>query len=105
MLRWRLAAVAGLLALVMPVSYGLAGQVAFKFGPSNEWRSLSFPGRKAAEFKAGTAGTLVVQADSAVGVLWHPIPAALSGASSAQWRWRVTAGVGPTDLTKRRLYT
>lgn len=101
MRRRRLAAVVWLMALIMPTCYGLAGPVAFMFGPSNEWRSLSFPGRKAAEFKAGTAGTVVVQADSAVGVLWHPIPAALSRASSAQWRWRVTAGVGPTDLTKK----
>jgi hypothetical protein len=101
MLRWRLAAVAWLLALVMPVCYGLAGPVAFKFGPSNDWRSLSFPGRKAAEFRAENADTVVVRADSAVGVLWHPIPAAFSGASSAQWRWRVTVGAGPTDLTRK----
>ena len=96
-----LVAIVWCVGLAIPIWSAVADQIAFRFGPANDWRYLSFPGRQAAEFRAGGANTVVVRADSAVGVLWHAIPQMLSGASIAQWRWRVTAGVGPTDLTKK----
>jgi DUF3047 family protein len=100
MQRSRLVAIIWWIGLAIPIWPAVAGQIAFKFGPGNDWRYLGFPGRQAAEFRTGGAHTIVVRAASAVGVLWHPIPAMLSAASFAQWRWRVMAGVGPTDLTK-----
>jgi hypothetical protein len=80
----------------------MAGGVAFKFGPdlsASNWRYMSFPRRRRAEFKARGEDTVIVLAESGVGVLWHPVPLGVSKARKA--RWRVAAGVGPTDLTKR----
>lgn len=83
---------------------GMAGGVVFKFGPdlsASNWRYMSFPHRRRAEFRAHGEDTVIVQAEAGVGVLWHPVPLEVSKARKARWRWRVTAGVGPTDLTKR----
>ena len=81
-----------------------AGNAAFKFGAdlsANDWHYLSFPGRQGAQFRASSENTVIVRAEAGVGVLWRPVPLELSGASYAQWRWRVMTGVGPTDLTKK----
>jgi hypothetical protein len=91
----------GLVVSILPAT---AGSIAFKFGPdlsTNDWHYLSLAGRRGVEFKASGQATVVVRAEAGVGVLWHSVPPALSGASHAQWRWRVTAGVSPTDLTKK----
>ena len=87
--------------LTIPNWPGVAGQAVFKFEPANDWRYMSFPGRQGAQFKASGGDTVIVLAEAGVGVLWHPVPLKLSGAGHARWRWRVTAGVGPTDLTKK----
>ena len=99
-------ACAGLLlsGLALAKGPGMACDVVFKFGPglyASGWRYLSFPRRQGAEFRARGEDTVIVQAEAGVGVLWHPVPQRASGASKARWRWRVTAGVGPTDLTKK----
>ncbi len=101
MRRWCLATIVWCVGLVIPVLSGMAGQVIFKFGPASDWRYLSFPGRQGAQFTTGVGDTVIVRAEAGVGVLWHPVPLDLSRASRAQWRWRVRAGVGPTDLTKK----
>jgi hypothetical protein len=83
---------------------GMAGGVLFKFGPdlaASDWRYLSFPRRRGVAFTAHGEDTVIVQTKAGVGVLWHPVPRQLSRASKARWRWRVTKGVGPTDLTKK----
>lgn len=87
--------------LAIPIWPGVAGQAVLKFGPAEDWRYLSFPGRQEAQFKASVRDSVIVHAEASLGVLWHPVPLELSGASSVQWRWRVLAGVGPTDLTKK----
>ena len=83
---------------------GMAGGVTFKFGPdltASNWRYVSFPRRPGADFQARGEDTVVVQTKAGVGLLWHPVPVWGSAASKAQWRWRVTHGVGPTDLAKK----
>jgi len=75
-----------------------------KFGPdlaANDWHYLGFPTRQGAQFSASGEDTVIVRADGGVGVLWHRLPLKLSEARHAQWRWRIAAGVGPTDLTER----
>lgn len=82
----------------------MAGGVAFKFGPdlaASDWRYMSFPRRPGVAFTAHGEDTVIVQTNAGVGVLWHPVPRKVSKASKARWRWRVTKGVGPTDLTKK----
>jgi hypothetical protein len=74
------------------------------FGPALEragWNVVSYPRIKPAIFHAENDTTLDVAADSAAGLLWHPVDATLRDARTAQWRWRVDEGVGPTDLTRR----
>jgi len=83
---------------------GMTGGVAFKFGPdlaASNWRYIGFPRRRGAQFTAHGEDTVVVQTNAGIGVLWHPVPRQMSRASKARWRWRVTKGVGPTDLTKK----
>jgi len=81
---------------------GMAGGMIFRFGPDlSNWRHVTFPRRPGAVFKSQDAATLVVQTKAGVGLLWRPVPAWASAASKARWRWRVTHGVGSTDLTKR----
>lgn len=90
--------------LVVSIWPARAGHFGFNFGSdlaANDWTYLSFPGRQGAQFRARGENTVVVRAEAGVGVLWHPVPLELSGASYAQWRWRVMAGVSPTDLTQK----
>lgn len=44
---------------------------------------------------------LDVVSDGTVSLVWRPVENALRGATRASWRWRVTEGVAPTDLTKK----
>jgi hypothetical protein len=90
--------------LVVSIWPARAGHFVFNFGSdlaANDWHYLSFPGRQGAQFRARGENTVVVRAEAGVGILWHPVPLELSGASYAQWRWRVMAGVSPTDLTQK----
>lgn len=83
---------------------GMAGGVAFTFGPdlvASDWHYMGFPWRAGAAFKASSADAVTVETKAGVGILWHAVPLEVSGARKARWRWRVTKGVGPTDLTKK----
>ena len=94
----------GLSGLALAKGPDMAGGVAFKFGPdlaASDWRYMSFPHRPGVKFTARGDDTVIVQTNAGVGVLWHPVPRKVSKASKARWRWRVTEGVGPTDLTKK----
>ena len=94
----------GLSGLALARGPDMAGGVAFKFGPdlaNNSWRYISFPRRPGALFQASGNDTVLVQTNAGVGVLWHPVPARYANAGMARWRWRVTEGVGATDLTKK----
>ena len=94
----------GLSGLTLAQGPGMAGGLAFKFGPdlaASDWRYMNFPRRPGVAFKARGEDTVIVQTKAGVGVLWRPVPRKVSGASTARWRWQVTAGVGPTDLTKK----
>lgn len=94
----------GLSGLALAQGPGMAGGMAFKFGPdlaASDWRYMSFPRRPGVKFTAHGDDTVIVQTNAGVGVLWHPVPRKVSKARKAQWRWRVTKGVGPTDLTKK----
>lgn len=94
----------GISGIALARGPGMAGGVAFKFGPdlaASDWRYMSFPRRPGVAFTAHGEDTVIVQTNAGVGVLWHPVPRKVSKASKARWRWRVTKGVGPTDLTKK----
>lgn len=96
----------GLLAsgLAFAKGPGMTGGLVFKFGPdlaASNWRYLDFPRRPGVEFSAEGEDAVVVRAKSGVGILWHPVPPSAFGARTARWRWRVTEGVGPTDLSKK----
>jgi len=87
----------GLSGLALAKGPGMAGGVAFKFGPdlaASDWRYMSFPHRPGVKFTARGDDTVIVQTNAGVGVLWHPVPRKVSKASKARWRWRVTEG-GP----------
>jgi Protein of unknown function (DUF3047) len=103
---WRscLVAIVWWVGLAVSIWPARAGHFVFNFGSdlaANDWHYLSFPGRQGAQFRARGENTVVVRAEAGVGVLWHSVPLELSGASYAQWRWRVMAGVSPTDLTRK----
>lgn len=81
-----------------------AAATAVPFGPdlaANGWRLMTFPNRTPARFTAQGAGTVLVNADRAVAVLWRQTRAAERAAATAQWRWRVDRSVGPTDLARK----
>ena len=99
-----LVAIAWCVGLTVSIWPGVASEAVFKFGPdlsANDWHYLSFPNRKGAQFTANSENTVIVRAEAGVAILWHRVPPAFSRANHAEWRWSVTAGVGPTDLTKK----
>ena len=74
------------------------------FGPDLQaegWQDLSFFGRKPVDFTAEGVDTLRIVADRGISVIWRQLPRAFAGAGAAAWRWRVDAGVPPTDLARR----
>jgi len=94
----------GVSGLALAKGPNMAGGVSFKFGPdlaASDWRYMSFPRRRGANFSASGADTIIVQTNAGVGVLWHLVPQHSARAAMARWRWRVIEGVGPTDLTKK----
>ena len=44
---------------------------------------------------------LDVVSDGTVSLIWRPVEGDLQKATRATWQWRVTEGVGATDLTKK----
>ena len=44
---------------------------------------------------------LDIVSDGTVSLVWRPVDGALRAAKGASWRWRVTEGVVPTDLTRK----
>ena len=74
------------------------------FGPDlsrSGWVVVSFAKIPPASFMAIDRGTLDVSTASSAGLLWRTVDGALREARLASWRWMVTEGVSPTDLTKR----
>jgi hypothetical protein len=74
------------------------------FGPNllrSGWVVVGFPSIPPASFKAIDRRTLVVSTDASAGLLWRTVDDALRHCRLASWRWMVTEGVSPTDLTKR----
>lgn len=76
------------------------------FGPDlsrSGWVVVSFPRIPPASFVPIDSSTLEVSTDASAGLLWRPIDGPLRRARVASWRWTVTEGVPPTDLTQRNL--
>jgi hypothetical protein len=74
------------------------------FGPDlsrSGWVAVGFPRIPPASFKAIDRSTLEVSSEASAGLLWRTVGDALRQARRASWRWMVTEGVSPTDLTKR----
>ena len=42
-----------------------------------------------------------IVSDGTVSIIWRPLDDTLADAGSASWRWQVSQGVVPTDLTKK----
>jgi hypothetical protein len=94
------------LILIAALSLALPAQAMgpVAFGPEPEaagWSELTFRGRAPAEFGAESQGTLRVRTEGGVSVLYRPLDAGFAAAAEAGWRWRVDAGVPPTDLGRR----
>lgn len=95
-------------AIIPGSLYGAATNAAaatlVPFGPdlaANGWLLMTFPRRAPARFTAQGPNTLSISADRAVAVLWRPMRSTADNAATAQWRWRVDRGVGPTDLSRK----
>lgn len=98
----RAAVLAAAFAACAVTPAGALGPVGF--GPDlarSGWETLAFRGRPPAEFAADGAAGLTIRADGAVSVLYRPLPRDFGAAETADWRWRVDAGVPPTDLARR----
>jgi predicted nucleotidyltransferase component of viral defense system len=81
-----------------------AGAEPLDFGPDlsrSGWVVLSFPGIPSASFKAIDRSALEVSTDASAGLLWRTVGDGLRHGRLASWRWMVTEGVFPTDLTMR----
>ena len=90
------------IALIAAGPAAALGPVAFGPDPAAEgWSVLTFRGRAPAAFAAEGPGTLRLETEAGVAVLWRALPPAFANAGTADWRWRVDAGPPPTDLTRR----
>jgi hypothetical protein len=81
-----------------------AAATAVPFGPdlaANGWQLMTFPRRTPARFTAQGPGTLAVNGDRAMALIWRAMRPAESKAVAAQWRWRVDKTVVPTDLARK----
>jgi hypothetical protein len=96
-----------LLTLALAVTLAAAPAMALgpvAFGPSLTgagWKALTFRGKPAVDYSAEGAGTLHIRSDTAVSVIWRTLPRDFADGASAAWRWKVDAGVPPTDLGRR----
>lgn len=64
------------------------------------WREQGFLSLWSNDYR--TAGRqLDVFSDGTVSLLWRPVDLEDRGARKASWLWRVTQGVGPTDLDRK----
>lgn len=83
---------------------GSAAAELLDFGPDlprNGWVVVTFPRISPASFVRMDRGMPEVSTDASAGLLWRPIDGPLRQARIASWRWTVTEGVPPTDLTQR----
>jgi DUF3047 family protein len=95
----RLIVVAAVLAYGRPAAAEM-----LEFGPDlgeAGWSIVGFAGVPPASFRAADRKTLRVSTDASAGMLWRRVDEPLRKASAALWRWRVSEGVVPTDLSKR----
>lgn len=93
MITRRAALLGALAAASLPAS---AQALAFDGG----WVHQTFPRRKANRYGQGGAA-VTIDSDAGVSLLIREVPQAQWGARKAAWRWQVSAGVPPTDLTKK----
>jgi hypothetical protein len=100
-MRW----VTWLVLLLPPLTIGhSAAAGVLDFGPDlsrSGWVVVSFPRIPPASFTAIDRSTLAVATDASAGLLWRSLDGPHRQARTASWRWTVTEGVGPTDLTRR----
>jgi len=90
-------------ALSLALGWSVAAEM-LDFGPElrrSGWVAVTFPRIPPASFAAIDPSTVEVSADTSAGLLWRMVDTSLHHARSASWRWIVTEGVPPTDLTKR----
>ena len=91
-------------AAMIGIYPGATASSVLPFGPdlsANGWQIMTFTHRKPARFTAQGPNTLLIDADRAVAVLWRQMKPAESNPAAAQWRWRIDASVGPTDLARK----
>ncbi len=95
-------------AFALAVAVGLAATAGalgpVTFGPdlaAEGWETVTFRGRVPAEFRADGADGLRIRSDKGVSVVYRTLASRFGPAEAARWRWRVEAGVPPTDLARR----
>ncbi len=64
------------------------------------WQSWTFRGIPATRFGLG-GNSLSIEAQQSSSVVYGVVPRVAREATSASWQWRVTQGVGPTNLAAR----
>lgn len=73
-----------------------ASPVAF----DSEWKEQGFFRFFSNEYTL-RGDSMGIVSDGTVSVIWRPLDDTQADASQASWRWQVTQGVAPTDLTQR----
>ena len=82
--------------MVMPLS-AIASAVAF----DDTWKEQGFFRFFSSNEYTLQGDRMGIVSDGTVSIIWRPLDDTLGDASEASWRWQVTQGVGPTDLTQR----
>lgn len=65
------------------------------------WQHLTFRKLRPTRFALGAAGTIDIVADRSSSILYRSARIDPAATPRLSWRWRVDAGVGPTDLAKK----
>ena len=99
---------AGARAVLLAALLALAGSAVAEVRPAGDpglaaagWRQLTFPPRPANAYRAGDDGAIEVTGEASVSMLFRPLDADPAETPILTWRWRVDAGVPPTDLARR----
>ncbi len=92
----RRAALLGSLALALPGAARAADPL-----EARGWKHLTFRGRTPTRFRAGEGDAIEVEARSSSSILYRALSVDPAATPRLAWRWRLDAGVPPTDLSRK----